>query len=117
MMCTHTVLHVAAISTGCCELYIVRLNKQGQLACNLGVQSLYVSKTWFEHVWMCRAFGSVSNGASLSGHETDYWRKFKTAVEAAKQRRASKAALTNMYCCWLQNFEDWSLAKRLPCNM
>lgn len=46
---------------------------------------------------MCRAFGSVSNGAPLSVHEVGYWRKFKNAVEAAKQRRASKASLTYMY--------------------
>ena len=48
-----------------------------------------------QHVWMCRAFGSVPNGASVPAHEAGYWRKFKTALEAAKQRRASKASLTS----------------------
>ena len=64
---------------------------------------------------MCRAFGSMSNGAPLSAHEAGYWRRFKTAVEAAKQRRASKASLTNIDCCQLQNLgpgvQEWGLAK------
>lgn len=47
---------------------------------------------------MCRAFGSVPNGVAVPANEAGYWRKFKTALEAAKQRRASKAFLTSRYC-------------------
>ncbi|KAL3146741.1 hypothetical protein ABBQ38_014726 [Trebouxia sp. C0009 RCD-2024] len=44
-----------------------------------------------------RAFGLGSPGAPTSVQESNYWRRLKTAVEAAKQRRASSMHGSHQY--------------------
>ncbi|KAA6418791.1 MAG: calcium-dependent kinase, partial [Trebouxia sp. A1-2] len=58
-----------------------------------------------------RAFGSAGNslGSSMSVHEAGYWRLIKTAVEAAKLRRASSMHGAHHY---LRASKGWSAPDR-----